>query len=315
MKENLIECSKCKNHISKYGISKHFKFCNGIKKTNIHNNNFIKSLKDKNSEFYNCPKCKDKINKIAISRHLKVCKGIFKNQRRHKNHLSEISIKINDNLYECIKCKKQYSFKGIGSHYFRSHTENGKNLICKGHFISKNYVSWNKGKTKETDKRILKDSEDKKLKYKLGILKPTFKGKKHSKETREKWKLNPNMGGLRERSGRGIKGNFLSFRFDSSWELAYIVYNLENNIYFKRNKEFFKYNFEDKERKYYPDFILENGSYVEIKGYFTKQVEAKIEQFPKDKKLILIGKQEIKKYLDYVISKYGKYFIEKLKSI
>lgn len=39
---------------------------------------------------------------------------------------SKISIKINDNLFECLKCKKQFSKYGIGSHYFRSHTKKGK---------------------------------------------------------------------------------------------------------------------------------------------------------------------------------------------
>ena len=83
-------------------------------------------------------------------------------------------------------------------------------------------------------------------------------------------KLNPKSGGLRSGSGRGIKGWYKEFYFRSSWELAYIVYNLENKIKIYPSYDFFKYNFEDKERKYYPDFILEDGSYVEIKGYFIK---------------------------------------------
>ena len=37
---------------------------------------------------------------------------------------------------------------------------------------------------------------------------------------------------------------------------------------------------------------------------------SKLEQFPNDKKLIIIEKEEIKPYLDYVISKYGKDFIK-----
>ena len=51
---------------------------------------------------------------------------------------------------------------------------------------------------------------------------------------------------------------------DSSWELAYVIYNLEHNIKFERNKQGFEYEFENKKYKYYPDFILEDGTYVEV---------------------------------------------------
>ena len=64
--------------------------------------------------------------------------------------------------------------------------------------------------------------------------------------------------------------------------------------------------------KYYPDFKLDDGSYVEVKGYDSPQWKAKQEQFPH--KLEIIGENEIKKYIDYAIEKYGKDFIKVYKS-
>jgi len=53
--------------------------------------------------------------------------------------------------------------------------------------------------------------------------------------------------------------------------LAYVIYNLEHNILFERNKNGYSYVIGNKIRKYYPDFILSDGSFVEIKGYSTKE--------------------------------------------
>lgn len=115
-------------------------------------------------------------------------------------------------------------------------------------------------------------------------------------------------GGYRYGSGRGKQGWYKEYWCDSSWELAYVIYNLEHDIKFVRNKEGFEYEFENKKYKYYPDFILEDGTYVEIKGYFDKKNEIKIKSF--DKKLIVIDKKGIQQYIDYVIKKYGKDYIK-----
>ena len=68
-----------------------------------------------------------------------------------------------------------------------------------------------------------------------------------------------------------------------------------------------EYKLYGKVHKYFPDFILEDGTYIEIKGYSTLQFEAKSSGF--NKKLEIIDKYKIKMYLDYVLEKYGKGFI------
>lgn len=115
------------------------------------------------------------------------------------------------------------------------------------------------------------------------------------------------MVGYRKGSGICKHGSYKGYYCDSSWELAYIIYNLEHGILFSRNKIGFNYIFNNKIHKYYPDFII-GEKYVEIKGYFTDQVNEKIKQFPLN--LEIIDKEKIKPYLEYTINKYGKDFIK-----
>ena len=58
---------------------------------------------------------------------------------------------------------------------------------------------------------------------------------------------------------------------------------------------------------YLPDFI-ECDTYIEIKGYNTKQWLAKLNQFPE--KIKVLYENDMKIYLDYTIKKYGKNFIK-----
>jgi hypothetical protein len=111
------------------------------------------------------------------------------------------------------------------------------------------------------------------------------------------------MGGLRCKSGRGKQGWYKGYYCNSSWELAWIIYQLEHNIKFKRNTQGFQYEFNGKKYKFYPDFILDNGDYVEIKGYMDKKNNSKISYFPY--KINVIGKNNLKYIFDYVINKYG----------
>lgn len=164
--------------------------------------------------------------------------------------------------------------------------------------------TWNTGLTRDTDSRIKEQSDRLKEKYRNAVIKPSWIGRKHTEETKAKIAIH---GGYRKGSGRGKKGWYKGYFCDSSWELAYVIYNLDHGIKFERNKEKFKYIFEGKEYSYLPDFIVD-GKYVEVKGYWTKQWQAKLDQFPRE--LSIIGKEEIKTYLEYVENKYGRDFIK-----
>ena len=126
-----------------------------------------------------------------------------------------------------------------------------------------------------------------------------------SKECKHKY-LSEHTGGYREGSGRGKQGWYKGIHCDSSWELAYLVYHLDHNLYIERCKEKRQYVWNNKQHTYYPDFITDDGI-IEIKGYSTDQWKSKEEQNPDVK---VLYKDDMKLYLDYVINTYGTDFIK-----
>ena len=122
--------------------------------------------------------------------------------------------------------------------------------------------------------------------------------RKFNPKTRKKWSW-------------GKCGYYKKIWCDSSWELAFLVFNLDNKIKIKRNRKGFKYHFYGKKHLFYPDFIIDN-EYIEIKGKVDRKTISKVKQFPKELSLVLIEKTKIQKYLKYAIDKYGKDFADKL---
>lgn len=71
----------------------------------------------------------------------------------------------------------------------------------------------------------------------------------------------------------------------------------------ERNLKKYDYEFGGKHRTYTPDFRV-NGKLVEIKGYHTKQVQAKIESV-KDEELSVLYYSDLENMMNYVDDKYG----------
>ena len=115
-------------------------------------------------------------------------------------------------------------------------------------------------------------------------------------------KKNPLSGGRRIRSGRGKQGWYKGIYCDSSWELAFLVYYLDHNKNIKRCEERREYIFNNEKHIYIPDFVTDEGI-IEIKGYKTQQWKIKLEQNPDIK---VLYEDDIKLYLEYAISTYGK---------
>lgn len=82
---------------------------------------------------------------------------------------SAVSSKFSD--FCCQHCARSYA---------RKHVKNRKNTFADGH------TPWNSSKTKETNESIRKGCENLKLKYKTRELIPSFLGKTHTKETKER---------------------------------------------------------------------------------------------------------------------------------
>jgi hypothetical protein len=190
----------------------------------------------------------------------------------------------------CSYCGKEYSVKGIGTHIWRSHGDG------KGHTSTSGKEPWNKGKhhSEETKFKIGKSNQGK-----------TWN---HSKETKNKISnsLKGKTGGYRKGSGRGKRGWYKGFWCDSSWELAFVIYNLDHNVNFQRNTEKFQYIFDGQIHYYIPDFII-NGNYIEIKGYETVQTLAKYKSCPN---LKVLKEKDLTEIFEYVITKYGSDYIK-----
>jgi hypothetical protein len=119
--------------------------------------------------------------------------------------------------------------------------------------------------------------------------------------------LNPNSGGYRGSSpDRGKNGWYKGYWCDSSWELAWVIYNLDHNINFERNYDKFEYFYKEKKLNYIPDFKI-NDNYIEIKGFETEKDKAKFEYFPH--KLIILRRKEMYDILKYTKTKYGQDYI------
>ena len=203
-------------------------------------------------------------------------------------------------MFICKYCGREFSNAGgHGAHhpYCKSNPERTQRPKspnahakkgCKGH------APWNKGLTKENSNQI-------KLQAERSV------GRFISDITKQKCRNNAISKGLGgpTKGGRGKKGRYKGFWCDSSWELAYLIFQLDHNTKVERCKDFRLYNWEGCQRKYYPDFIVD-GTTIEIKGYKTKQWEAKRSANPD---IICLYLDEMKPYIDYAVSRYGRDFI------
>lgn len=175
--------------------------------------------------------------------------------------------------------------------------------------------AWNKGLTKENDERVLKYTSSNKNNYKNGNIIPWNKGKKLSEENIKNLsiamrKAYSSKDIVNQRRGRGIQGWYKNIWCDSKWELAFVIYSLENNIKFIRNKKGFQYSYNNIQHTYYPDFFLtEENMYIEIKGWENEKDKEKKKQFQYSLKVLY--KKDLIDILNYVKEKYGKDF-EKL---
>jgi hypothetical protein len=112
-------------------------------------------------------------------------------------------------------------------------------------------------------------------------------------------------GGVRKGAGVGKSGWYKGYWCDSSYELAWVIYQLEHDIPFERNTQKYSYFWNGIEKNYIPDFI-QNGKIIEIKGYVNDQIKVKLNII---KDLNILFREDLKKEFEYVESKYGKNFI------
>lgn len=77
-------------------------------------------------------------------------------------------------------------------------------------------------------------------------------------------------GGVRQGSGVGKSGYYRGIYCASTYELAWVIYHLDNKISFKRATVRFAYS---NQRTYLPDFESPDNHFVEIKGFIRNMQE------------------------------------------
>lgn len=153
------------------------------------------------------------------------------------------------------------------------------------------------------------DNKLKNIHSKSLIGKSTGKASTPEKELLRKQRISNSMKGntnwkFNKRHGNSKQGWYHNIHCDSTWELAFVVYHIENNLYIERCKQYFDFIWENEHHKYIPDFITNEGI-IEIKGRKSKKSLEKEKQFPNIK---VIDEHTIKPYLEYVKHKYGNNF-------
>ena len=212
-------------------------------------------------------------------------------------------------MKKCVFCGNEYKPLGIAGHE-RYCINNPMRLTANPGGAKKGCKSWNKG-IKTTDEVRKKISDALKGKT-TGLARSPEDEISRRIKISETMKGNPRSGGIRKGSGIGLKGWYKGIWCDSSWELAWLIYQQEMGNTPARNKKSFSYIFQGRTHKYYPDFFM-NNIYLEIKGRrgyedLDAKNKAKIDFFDNKGILKVLYKEEMQPILEYVIAKFGKEF-------
>ena len=112
------------------------------------------------------------------------------------------------------------------------------------------------------------------------------------------------IGGYREGSGRSKSGYYRGIYCGSTYELCWVIYNLDHQIGFKR----FPGKLEKDEITYYPDFLLSDGkTIIETKGYEKQEsVDKKTKTAESFGYIVnVLRKDDLQYAFDYVIKTYN----------
>lgn len=108
------------------------------------------------------------------------------------------------------------------------------------------------------------------------------------------------MGGYRKGSGRSKSGYYKGIYCGSTYELCWVIYNIDHDIDFQP----FPHPLKNDELTYVPDFLIDDTIY-EMKGYHTESVTKKkqlAESF--GYKVKILYKEDLQYAFDYVKDKY-----------
>lgn len=120
--------------------------------------------------------------------------------------------------------------------------------------------------------------------------------------------LKKNIGGYREKSGRAKAGYYKGIYCGSTYELIWVIYNLDHEIPFER----FPFKLSLNNISYIPDFY-QNNKIIEIKGYETEKVKLKTSiANALGYDVILLKKEDLQKEFEWVKIHYKYKSLEEL---
>jgi hypothetical protein len=103
----------------------------------------------------------------------------------------------------------------------------------------------------------------------------------------------------------GKCGYFAGLWCASTWELAFVIYSIDQGSMVSRCPDHFEYEYNGKIKRYFPDFTID-GIIYEIKGQMTDDVPIKTNAVINAGRLInVLTKPNITPMLKYVKTKYG----------
>ena len=233
-----------------------------------------------------CELCAQEVSKSNYTKHL----------RRHREHPETFkeTYKLDHTGLNCKFCNKQCkNTNSLIQHEMRCKSNPNRIEIVISKFNS-GRSAWNKGLSKETDERVLKQAIAQTGKIGLrGDANPARRP-----EVRKKISdtcLRKSQEGTWHTSlAKDHHINYKECDFHSTWEVEYAKYLDAQNIKWLRTTDRFPYNYQESLHYYTPDFYLpETDEYVEIKGYSTGKDYAKWKQFPENKILKVLKYQDL----------------------
>lgn len=234
-----------------------------------------------------CDLCQKFISLSNFERHHNSCKEKDKDKfEKYKQ--------INDK-YKCPKCYQE--FKNLKSHFWRMHTEEGRNFDP-----SRGNQSWNKGLTKENDIRIKERGICLSKRYKNGTIIAKNKGVPHTEETKAKISAY-----AKGRNGRNhpTRKTFYYKHKDGSTVVLESTYEVKvaesldsHNIHWVRPDSVTWTDSKGEDHRYFPDFYLvKYDIYLDPKNdYLIKKDAEKIQrvQEQNDIKVIILNSKNLK---------------------
>ena len=246
-----------------------------------------------------CTICGELISLSNMSKHL------ARHERgRELPVKAKATYSLNHEGLNCQFCGKECKNRNSLCNHERLCKQNPKAMAPTGYAanpapVGKGHLAWNKGLTCETDERVAKNTRALKDFYQTH--EGTWTGRHHTLESRRKIALTT---AGNTRGNRSKKGYYKGIYCGSSYELAYVIYNLDHNIPFSKCERYYEYEYKGKKHLYFPDFELIDGTIIEIKGYHTELVDVKAAAVH-DRPIKILYKKDLAEHLNYVFSTYN----------